>query len=261
MSFAIASGLGVGQFALLLFLIVIALDNWTINVLNLYTGGLSLSNMFERLGRFWTTVIISVLGIALSATPSVVTGYTAYVGMLGNVFSPIAGVLIADYIFVKRMKIDLVALFEPNGPYWYWKGVNPVAVVWTALGFLAYMFVIPAEWIKVLVTVVATGAGYWATTVLLAPRLAELGRAARPATSARRSRTSIGNWRCANEPGGEPRLYPIRSRYPEVLADEDLGRSGRGFPTRERAADGGPEVLWRVAWRWSAVSVTALATS
>ena len=179
-SFAIASGLGVSHFTLLLFLIVIALDNWTINVLNLYTGGLSLSNMFERLGRFWTTVIISILGIALSATPSVVTGYTAYVGMLGNVFSPIAGVLIADYIFVKRMQIDLVALFEPNGPYWYWRGVNPIAVVWTALGFLAYMFVIPAAGIQVLVTLVATGAGYWATTVLLAPRLAELGRAARP---------------------------------------------------------------------------------
>ncbi len=165
---------------LLLFLLVIALDNWTINVLNLYTGGLSLSNMFERLGRFWTTVIISALGIALSATPSVVTGYTTWVGMLGNVFAPIGGVLIADYLFVKRMKIDLVALFEPNGPYWYWQGVNPVAVSWTILGFLAYMFVIPAEWIRVLVTVVATGAGYWATTQLLSPYLSQLGRAARP---------------------------------------------------------------------------------
>jgi nucleobase:cation symporter-1, NCS1 family len=178
--FAVASGLGVGHFTLLLFLIVIALDNWTINVLNLYTGGLSLSNMFERIGRFWTTAIISVLGIALSASPSVVTGYTTYVGILGNVFSPIAGVLIADYLFVKRMRIDLVALFEPNGPYWYWKGVNPIAVLWTALGVLAYMLVIPAEWIKAAVTVIATGAGYWATVQLLAPYLSELARAARP---------------------------------------------------------------------------------
>ncbi len=177
--FAVASNLGVGHFMLLLFLIVIALDNWTINVLNLYTGGLSLSNMFERLGRFWTTAIIS-LGILLSATPSVVTGYTTYVGMLGNVFAPIAGVLIADYLFVKKLKIDLVALFEPNGPYWYWNGVNPIAVAWTVLGFLAYMFVIPAEWIKALMTVIATGAGYWATTQLLAPHSAALGRAARP---------------------------------------------------------------------------------
>jgi cytosine/uracil/thiamine/allantoin permease len=100
--------------------------------------------------------------------------------MLGNVFSPIAGVLIADYIFVKRMQIDLVGLFEEKGPYWYWKGVNPVAVVWTALGFLAYMFVIPKEWIQVLVTVTATGAGYWATVKLLAPRFDKLAVASHP---------------------------------------------------------------------------------
>jgi NCS1 family nucleobase:cation symporter-1 len=178
--FEIASGLSSGWFALLMFLIVIALDNWTINVLNLYTGGLSLSNMFEKLGRFWTTVIISVLGIALSATPDVVKGYTTYVGMLGNVFSPIGGVLIADYLFVKKMQIDLVGLFEPRGPYWFWKGVNPVAVVWTLIGFLAYMFVIPKEWIQVLVTVVATGAGYWATVKLLAPRFDKLAAASHP---------------------------------------------------------------------------------
>jgi NCS1 nucleoside transporter family len=178
--FEIVSGLSTGWFTLLLFLIVIALDNWTINVLNLYTGGLSLSNIFERLGRFWTTVIISALGIALSATPDVVKGYTTYVSLLGNVFSPIGGVLIADYIFVKRMQIDLVGLFEEKGPYWYWKGVNPVAVAWTLLGFLVYMFVIPKEWIQVLVTVTVTGAGYWATVKLLAPRLKPLAVASHP---------------------------------------------------------------------------------
>jgi nucleobase:cation symporter-1, NCS1 family len=167
--FEVASKLTTSWFVLLLFLIVIALDNWTINVLNLYTGGLSLSNIFERLGRFWTTLVISVLGIILSAIPDVASGYTTYVGILGNVFSPIAGVLIADYLLVKRMRIDLVALFETGGPYWYWKGVNPIAVIWTALGFLAYMFVIPTEWIRVLITLLATGAGYWATMQLLSP--------------------------------------------------------------------------------------------
>jgi purine-cytosine permease-like protein len=178
--FEVASKLTTSWFVLLLFLIVIALDNWTINVLNLYTGGLSLSNIFERLGRFWTTLIISVLGIVLSAIPDVASGYTTYVGILGNVFSPIAGVLIADYLLVKRMRIDLVALFEAKGPYWYWKGVNPVAVVWTALGFVAYMFVIPPEWIRVLVTLLATGAGYWATMQLLSPYFTWLAQASHP---------------------------------------------------------------------------------
>src|SRR6202049_2407119 len=126
--------------------------------------------MFERLRRVWAQGVHTIPGIALSATPSVVQGYTTYVGLLGNVFSPIAGVLIADYIFVKRGHIDLVGLFEPNGPYWYWGGVNPVAVVWTALGFLSFMFVIPAERVQVLVTVILTGAGYWATIELMSPR-------------------------------------------------------------------------------------------
>jgi NCS1 family nucleobase:cation symporter-1 len=178
--FEVASGLTTSHFILLLFLVVIALDNWTINVLNLYTGGLSLSNRFERLGRFWTTLIISVLGIVLSAIPDVASGYTTYVGILGNVFSPIVGVLIADYLLVKGARIDLVALFEPNGSYWYWKGVNLVAVIWTAFGFLAYMFVIPAEWIQVVMTLLATGAGYWASMQLLAPRFIELFRGAHP---------------------------------------------------------------------------------
>src|SRR5215469_12565287 len=84
-------------------------------------------------------------------------------------YSPAAGVLIADYVLVKRMRIDLVALFETKGRYWYWQGVSKVAVIWMALGFLAYMFVIPAEWIRVVITVLSTGAGYWATMYLLVP--------------------------------------------------------------------------------------------
>jgi cytosine/uracil/thiamine/allantoin permease len=59
-------------------------------------------------------LIISILGIALSAIPDVASGYTTYVGILGNVL-PIAGVLIADYLFVKRGRIDLAALFEAKG--------------------------------------------------------------------------------------------------------------------------------------------------
>jgi hypothetical protein len=53
-------------------------------------------------------------------------------------------------------------------------------VIWTALGFLAYMYVIPVEWIRVAVTLVTTGAGYWATMQLLRPRFPELAHASHP---------------------------------------------------------------------------------
>jgi hypothetical protein len=100
-----------------------------------------------------------------------------------------------NYMLVKRMRIDLAALFETKGWYWYWQGVNPVAVTWNALGFIAYMFVIPAEWIRVLITLLATGAGYWATMYLLGPYIPRSPAPRIRASKPSRSRISIGSSR------------------------------------------------------------------
>ena len=45
-------------------------------MLNLYTGGLAMCNIITRLGRFWTTLIVSAVGVGLSLFPSLVNGYT-----------------------------------------------------------------------------------------------------------------------------------------------------------------------------------------
>ena len=168
--FVIIAGISTSWITLFLILVFIALDNWTINVLNLYTGGLSISNMFERLGRFWTTLIASVVGIGLSAIPDVLNSYLTYATLLGNFFSPIAGVLVFDYLILKRTRLDVAALFAPNGRYRYWGGFNLVAVVWTALGFLFYMFVVPATWIPTVTTIAFTGIGYTLTALIVVGR-------------------------------------------------------------------------------------------
>ena len=178
--FEVASGLTHAWPAYLAFLIVVGLDNWTINVLNLYTGGLSLSNILERLGRFWATLIISVLGVSLSAVPDVVNSYTSYAGLLGNVFAPIGGVLIADYLVMKRARIDLAALFQPGGIYWYWHGFNPIAILWTALGFVIYMYLVPTAMIKTVSTLLICGLGYSVTTWIVSTGWTALAAASRP---------------------------------------------------------------------------------
>ena len=148
--------------AFLVVLVFLCVDDWTINVLNLYSAGLSLSNMFERIGRFWTTLVASVLGVALCGDPDVLN-FFRYVSMFGNVFSPVAGVLVFDYLFVRRMHIDVAALYDPKGRYRYWAGFNPIAVAWTAFGFLICTYVIPTAWIPALLTVLITGVGYTLT--------------------------------------------------------------------------------------------------
>ena len=72
-------------------------------------GGLR-GDTYPRTGRpFWTTLIISIRGLSLSAVPGVVNSYTSCAGLLGNVFAPTGGVLIADYLAMKRARIDELA--------------------------------------------------------------------------------------------------------------------------------------------------------
>jgi nucleobase:cation symporter-1, NCS1 family len=149
-------------FTLLAVLIVVVLDNWTINVLNLYTGGLSVSNIFEGVGRFWTTLLVGVVSILLSAFPGLVSGYLQYTSALGNLFAPVAGILLADYLFIQKQRLQLAALFDRNGPYWYWNGFNLAAIVWVLVGFGLY-FLTPVSWIQTATTVLLTGIGYFVT--------------------------------------------------------------------------------------------------
>ncbi len=204
--FEVVADLSTSWITLLLVFVVIAFDNWTINVLNLYTGGLSLSNIAERLGRFWTTLAVSVLGVALSAVPDVVNGYTGYMNVLGNIFAPMAGVLIADYVALKRTRVDVVALFEPGGPYWYWRGFGVAAIGWTVLGFFIYLAV-PMAWLPTAVTPVVTGMGYYATVRLLSARFPTLARAARPGEQ-RESVDELDQELALRRPPG-----PIREAY------------------------------------------------
>ena len=181
--FTLVAGLNSGGWMLLAIVVLIVLENWTINVLNLYTGGLSLANMFQGLGRFWTTLTVGVAGIALSMQPTVVQGYMQYTTALGNLFAPITGVLLADYLLIKRGRVNVAALFERRGPYWYWHGVNPVAIVWTVLGMLMYFF-IPVSLMQSLSTMLVTAAGYFGTMRFLVPRIDLLSRSSAPVLEA-----------------------------------------------------------------------------
>jgi len=168
--FVIIAGASTSWVTLALILVFIAFDNWTINVLNLYTGGLSISNIFERLGRFWTTLLASLVGIGLSAIPDVLNSYLSYATLLGNVFSPIAGVLVFDYLILKKTQLDVPALFSLDGRYRYWGGFNLVAIAWTAVGFLFYMFAVPATFVPTVCTIAFTGIGYTLTMLALSGR-------------------------------------------------------------------------------------------
>ena len=140
-------------------LVVIALDETTINVMNLYTGGLSLTNIVEKAGRFWNTLFVGIISIILTAYPVILTHLVPLTTALGNLFAPLAGVLIFHYLFVQHMRVEVPALFDPQGIYHYWHGVNALAVSWCFLGMLIY-YKLPIGALPAVLTPLLTGCGY-----------------------------------------------------------------------------------------------------
>ncbi len=177
--FQAVSDLTNNSFLLILMLLLIVVDNWMINTLNLYTAGLSLTNIFENLGRFWSTIIAAVLSVVLSALPQLATHANTFVTLIGDFFSPIAGVLLADYLIVKKLKVNVVALYDKNGPYWYFGGFNPIAIVWTVIGFVLYQYVIPTASFQTFTTIVVVMIGY-TLTVKLFSKSSVIAQAASP---------------------------------------------------------------------------------
>ena len=75
-----------------------------------------------------------------------------------------------DYVFLKRTRLDVPALFTLNGRYRYWGGFNLVAVAWTGLGFLFYMCVVPPTYIPTVCTILFSGIGYLLTAMVVSGR-------------------------------------------------------------------------------------------
>lgn len=71
-------------------------------------------------------------------------GYSALLGAIG-------GVLIADYYVIRKTKLDLIRLYEKDGPYWYKGGWNPIAIIALLAGILPNLpgFLGVVKWAKV----------------------------------------------------------------------------------------------------------------
>jgi NCS1 family nucleobase:cation symporter-1 len=159
---------------LVLLLAAIVVQGIAANITNVYTAGLSLVNSVPRLGRLRATIAVGAGAFALSAFPDFVNHAQRWITHLGNVAAPLAGVVLADYLVLKRQEIDVPALFDPAGRYRYLNGVNVTAIVSIAIGVAVY-YTLPHDWLKIVWGIGVGAAAYLALAWLqttFAPRLA-----------------------------------------------------------------------------------------
>ena len=125
---------------LIAFLGLIALLVATLNVnigANVVGPSNDFSNLAPRFISFRTGGLITgVLGLAImpwrlvSSSHNYLGWLVDYSGLLG----PVAGIMVADYFFVRRKQLDTYSLYRRGGLYEYRNGFNPVALIALAVG-------------------------------------------------------------------------------------------------------------------------------
>jgi len=125
----VMAALGMPTFALIL----IFLLQWTTCITATYSSGLALKKVFGW-SRFWWTLIAAILGIVL-ALSGIVNHFLGFVNILASWVTPAAGVLISEYFFVAKGRLN-----RKEGIYW------PGIVSWLLGGLIAWKlkFFIPA---------------------------------------------------------------------------------------------------------------------
>jgi nucleobase:cation symporter-1, NCS1 family len=86
-----------------------------------------------KMGGYITAVVgVLIMPWRLYSDPTgyIFTWLIGYSALLG----PIGGILICDYFFIRRMKLNTPDLYKPQGEYTYNSGFNPIAVFSLIMG-------------------------------------------------------------------------------------------------------------------------------
>jgi NCS1 family nucleobase:cation symporter-1 len=141
---------------LLAFLGLIALLVATLNV-NIGANVVGPSNDFANLAPKFISfrmggLITGVLGLAIMPWRLMSSSHN-YLGWLVDysaILGPVAGIMVADYFFFRRRKLDVDALYQWDGVYAYRNGLNGEALIALVLGIVLALvgrFVPALDWL------------------------------------------------------------------------------------------------------------------
>ena len=128
----------------ILALAFVALANITSTAVSLFASGLAMRHIKRfRATPWWQLMLVLIV----PCLPFVFWPHElfdlgdAFLAYNGTMYAPISGILLADYFFLRKQKLNLRALFEddPSGEYYFNRGFNWVALGSLLLGQVVYI--------------------------------------------------------------------------------------------------------------------------
>lgn len=102
--------LGLGAFAFVL----VILSSWITNSVNLYGCSLSIAAIFPRFHEWQVVLIAGIIGTAI-AFFEILEHFIDFIFSLGIIFSPIAGIYVADYFILHKGNYNLEKIEQDTG--------------------------------------------------------------------------------------------------------------------------------------------------
>ena len=110
---------------------------------NIYSGAVTLQNIFPKAPQRALVVGVAALGTVLAAALTMEL-YESFLFLIGSVFVPLLGLVAADHFIVRRGGIDTAELYRAGGRYWFSGGVRVTALVPWLAGFVTYHWINPS---------------------------------------------------------------------------------------------------------------------
>ncbi len=121
-------------------LIMVVFSTITSDFPDVYSATCSMLNISQKVKSqtiMWIAGIVSILVALIFPMEQ----YENFLFLIGAMFMPLFGVVLTDYFIIRKRKLQVEALYQVDGPYWYYKGFNIVALISWAVGFALYKFI------------------------------------------------------------------------------------------------------------------------
>ena len=118
-------------------LLLVLIDEIDNAFADIHSAAVSTGTFWARAGVPWLSAAFGAL-CTLIAIVVPMARYQNFLLLIGSVFAPLFGVVLADHFIVRRRRIDTAALADPRGPYGFSGGWQIGAFVAWALGIAAY---------------------------------------------------------------------------------------------------------------------------
>ena len=131
-------------------LTIVLFSTFTTTFLDIYSTAISGLNIVPQLGERRGVILGGILGTGVAIIFPTLLNYEHFLLFIGAMFCPLFGIVLVDYFLLRKSSIDVEDLYKKDGKYWFWKGINPFAILAWAIGFAIYLGFSPMLMEKVL---------------------------------------------------------------------------------------------------------------